>query len=345
MSIVFWSLAFSLFIFIRYFALNSEEALDVIPQNEVPITEWLHFGVIMGVIVGVVFAIIEFIFNGEISKHLYLGLSIIIKSVIYLLLLIFSLTFISSLVESEIDLNLPNESGWWKTSETFWLVAGYFIICSLIFTFIKMMNEKFGRGVLFKMLIGKYRRPVEEKRIFMFIDLKSSTTIAETLGHYKYSQLIQDCFYDLNRIVDRYDAEIYQYVGDEAVLSWSFENGLKKRKCIDLYFAFDKLLSKRSKYYNKRYRITPIFKAGVHGGNVMVTEVGSIKKELAYHGDVINTASRIQELCNKFGESLLISEELVSEMYVAKDYHSQKIGDLLLKGKIDTINIFAINRK
>lgn len=72
----------------------------------------------------------------------------------------------------------------------------------------------------------------------MFLALKSSATIAETLGHHKYSQLIQDCFYDINDVVPKYDAEIYQYLVDEVVLSWPHKKGLANKNCVALFFNF-----------------------------------------------------------------------------------------------------------
>ena len=52
--------------------------------------------------------------------------------------------------------------------------------------FVFQMNAKFGQGTLWKIITGKYRRPKEENRIFMFVDLNSSTTIAERLGAKNY---------------------------------------------------------------------------------------------------------------------------------------------------------------
>ena len=59
----------------------------------------------------------------------------------------------------------------------------------------------------------------------------------------------------------------------------------------------------RREYYEQEYGVYPEFKAGLHGGALMVAEVGSVKKELAYHGDVINTSARIQAECNKHNVS------------------------------------------
>lgn len=40
-------------------------------------------------------------------------------------------------------------------------------------------------------------------------------------------------------------------------------------------------------------------------------EVGYIKKEIAYHGNVFNTAARIWSVCNDFNKDLLVSEHII----------------------------------
>jgi len=62
-------------------------------------------------------------------------------------------------------------------------------------------------------------------------------------------------------------------------------------------FAYDKLLINKSEYYRNKYGMVPKFKAGANSGYVTVAEVGELKKELAYHGEVLNTAARIQGKC------------------------------------------------
>ena len=206
----------------------------------------------------------------------------------------------------------------------------------------KIILDKFGKRQFFKILMGEYKKPKEEERIFMFLDLKSSTSIAEELGHLKYSQLIQDCFYDLNEVISAFDAEVYQYVGDEAVLSWSYKKGLANNNCIDLFFAFQRLLLSKSEFYQNKYNVLPEFKAGLHGGKLMVAEVGVVKKEIAYHGDVINTSARIQAECNKYEVPILISEELLGEIKNKTNLVSRFLGDVLLKGKKESVSIYTL---
>ena len=342
-TIFFWSFASTLFIVIRFFAYGEEQGSTYVnPKNVIPITEWLDFGLILGIIIGVFYAIVEFSFGKYFSQKLNLALSIFLKLVIYLTMLIISLSFITFIAEERMDIDLENEPGWWRTDPLFWLSTAYFLLTSLVFSFIRIANDKLGSGVFIKMLLGKYRKPQEEKRILMFLDLKDSTAIAEQLGHKQYSQFIQDCFFDLNKILRRYDAEVYQYVGDEAVISWAYKKGIKNNRCIALFYAFQEALLKRSKYYEKSYGLNPKFKAGLHGGRLMVAEVGTIKKEIAYHGDVINTTSRIQNECNTYSENLLISNVLLNDINLQTMYVSKTLGAIQLKGKQEIIDISAV---
>ncbi|MCH2193019.1 adenylate/guanylate cyclase domain-containing protein [Kordia sp.] len=344
-SVLFWILAFSFMIVIRYFGIFEEKGVSILPKYELPIQDLLLYVGLSSIPFGVFYAAVEFLFDRYLAKNLSLGIIIFTKTFLYLVTLILLVSYVVEYTGYMLDVSLSDERGWWRTNKTFWSIMIYFVIASLVFSFIRIANEKFGRGVFIKMLLGKYRKPQEEKRIFMFLDLKSSTTFAENLGHYKYSQLIQDCFYDLNRIISKYDAEIYQYVGDEAVLSWKYKRGINRNNVVALYFAFNDRIDSRSNYYQEKYGLIPQFKAGIHGGTLMVTEVGSVKKEIAYHGDVINTTARIQSQCNTYNASVLISESLLRDLNLPEEYITKNIDDLLLRGKAQTINIYSIVRE
>ena len=219
----------------------------------------------------------------------------------------------------------------------------YWGIACMSALFILQVSDKFGQGVLISFLLGKYHRPKEDSRIFMFMDLKSSTTYAEKLGHIKYSQFIQDCFFDITGVITKYDAKIYQYVGDEVVLSWNIKEGIKNGQCVKTFFAYDSLIQDKKKYYKDKYGIIPQFKAGIHLGKVTVAEVGEIKKELAYHGDVLNTAARIQEKCNKFKKRLLISDSMKAMLEKQCQFKFSSIGKVSLKGKVQSLTLFAVH--
>ncbi|MEP3388013.1 MAG: adenylate/guanylate cyclase domain-containing protein, partial [Reichenbachiella sp.] len=175
-----------------------------------------------------------------------------------------------------------------------------------------------------------------------FLDLKSSTEHAERLGHIHYSKMIQDCFNDLGAVVEN-ESDVYQYVGDEVILTWKLNDGLKNENCLRALYTFKSQLEKRKDHYQKHYDCQPEFKAGVHAGMVTVTEVGKYKKQIAYHGDTINTAARIQEKCNEFKEELLVSENLRDKLTAAA-FKFNELGSIALKGKEQAVTIFAVSK-
>ncbi len=218
----------------------------------------------------------------------------------------------------------------------------YTLGMSFILAFFNQMNKKFGPGILLPMVLGKYKNPVEDFRIFMFMDLKSSTSHGERLGHIKYSALLKDVFKDINSLVYRYNAEIYQYVGDEVVLSWCKYDGIENNNCIQFYFNCMQLFHNNAEYYKKHYGMVPQFKAGLHIGKVTTIEIGEIKKELAYHGDTLNTAARIQEACKEYDESVIISGELALEFDDHNSFEFKSMGSKVLRGKEIPIELFAV---
>lgn len=217
----------------------------------------------------------------------------------------------------------------------------YIMMLVVLLNFIRIISKKFGSGVMLGLLMGRYNHPREEERIFMFLDLKASTTLAEHLGHLTYSRLLQDCFFDLNRTLLPFEAHIYKYVGDEAILTWTLPSGLKAANCLHLFFAFHKRLKERTPHYMSKYGVVPEFKAGINSGLVTVAEVGEYRREIEYHGDVLNTAARIQGQCNVFGKQILVAKNLVDQL-LKTNFEFEEIGLVELKGKQDRVRVFSV---
>lgn len=199
--------------------------------------------------------------------------------------------------------------------------------------FMLQVNDKFGSGVLWKFIIGKYYLPRQEERIFMFLDLKSSTTIAEKIGSERFFELLREVYRDITEPIIDSLGEIYQYVGDEVIITWTVSNGLKKNNCLACFFRIEKLIEEKSMEYLKKYGHIPTFKAGLHLGEATVGEIGVIKKDIVFSGDVLNTASRIQGECNHNDVSLLISSELLQHMPMNGGYQKIQMGEIRLRGK------------
>ena len=342
-QINFWMIAYIVFFILIYFITKAVTSLYPL-KVEVNIGESIIVAIIAGIIFGSILGIVDYFVDKKIRGK-SLGIEIFIKGVFYIgawFLVVFTGYAIGTSLDSVfVDSPLISYTQLF-TVNIFYASSIYTSLMIPVISFIKQMNTKFGPGILIPMLLGKFRKPQIEKRIFLFMDLKDSTTYAEKLGSLKFSELIQDCFSDVNKVTPPFNAEIYQYVGDEVVLTWRSEEGLKNNNCIKFFFAFKKQLQNRKDYYLHKYNFLPEFKAGANIGDITVAEVGDFKREIAYHGDTINTASRIQSVCNTFGKSFLISEELKNEIMPGEMFKINFTDTIKLRGKANEINLYSM---
>ena len=217
----------------------------------------------------------------------------------------------------------------------------YILSVDFFLVLLRQINLMIGDGNLWRLLRGRFYEPREEERIFMFLDLKSSTKHAEDLGHVTYSRLVQDCFDDLG-VVSDFGAEVYQYVGDGVVLTWPLAGGLHDQNCLHAFRGFQDRLESRRDYYTRRYGRAPSFTAAINAGVVTVTEVGRHKREIAYHGDTINTAARVQGKCKTFGRDLLVTSGLWNLLGDSSFGH-EELGEISLRGKEEPVGIVAVD--
>ena len=232
-----------------------------------------------------------------------------------------------------------------KLLSSSFLLSGlvYYVTIILLMNFVIHINKKIGPGSLIDLLLGKYYQPRSEELIFLFLDLKGSTPLAEKLGHDRYSRFIKDCIHELTPIIQKYQANVYQYVGDEVVLYWDKKDGLSHVRCLRTFFEFIEALDQREMFFKDKYDEIPHFKAGMDLGEVTATEIGDIKRDIAFHGDVLNTAARLEKKCNDFDEQLIVSQNLVNQVSSNGTYHYRFLSDLPLKGKSESIGFYAVN--
>jgi len=176
----------------------------------------------------------------------------------------------------------------------------------------------------------------------MFSDMKSSTTIAEKLGHIKYFELLREYFFDLSEAIISTSGEIYQYVGDVIIVSWKYKKEMENNNCIKCFFAMKEDLQKRSDWYQQNFGLVPTFKAGFHFGKVTTGEIGALKKEIIFTGDVLNSTARIQGLYNLYNVDLLISGDLMNSLDLESKFQIKSLCKNELRGKMETIELYTV---
>ena len=221
----------------------------------------------------------------------------------------------------------------------------YMIVSEIVIGLLILTRRNLGDNYFVNTILNTYRNPKGEERVFMFLDMQDSTPTAEQLGYLTFSRYMQDCFYYLSDVVLKNGGEIYQFVGDEAVITWRVKNNFDDKKCLDLYFDYADYLKKKEEYFKTHYNIVPVFKCGIHRGVVSTALVGDYKKEIAYHGDVLNLCSRLQVFCKKTEHYVIISETFYRLTENSENYNFIPVSINNLKGIHGEQKCFYVAKK
>src|SRR5688572_7882869 len=215
-------------------------------------------------------------------------------------------------------------------------------VLSFISILMLEITDKYGPGGIRNLLRGRYNNPRKENRIFLFLDINESTTIAERIGHEKYFNMLKDFFADITDPILENSAHIYQYVGDEVILSWK-NTPENKLNCLKFIEDAQNTIKRKEKYYTEYYGFSPTFKAGIHAGDVTAGYIGIIKKELVFSGDTLNTTARIRSKCHELNSPFVLSNEFLEGLQNYNGYNIKEIGEMELKGRKEKEKLYALN--
>jgi adenylate cyclase len=281
----------------------------------------------------------------SIFKRSPLWINFLTKTVI-LLCAAFVITFLIHFVDKKLILGLSGEDSlnifFTDSLEPKWLIKRtlYWIVLFVVTQLFLEINDKYSPGVFVDILAGKYIKPKIENRIVMFIDLKDSTPIAEKLGHQQYFLFIREFIFHLSMALIEHGGIIYQYVGDEIVVSWPYSKSNTKN-CLAAVIECRKNIQKNGENFRRLFNLIPEFRVGIHVGDVTVGEIGVIKKDLAMSGDTMNTTARIRSACNELNQKFIVSKEFI-ESSLLQDFQSESLGIIELKGKASGLELFAL---
>lgn len=303
---------------------------------------------VTALITGLLFGLLETRYVNKLFLKRSFSEKIFYKSFIYFFVILAFLIILAAIANSlELKTNVFRLPVWtnvlaFVTNYAFISTAIFIASIILVTQFYAEVSNNIGNSVLANFFKGKYHRPIEEERIFMFLDMKSSTTIAENLGHVIYFEMLREYYADLSEPIINYSGEIYQYVGDEIIISWKLKNDWQDNNCIKCFFEMKAAIKKQEQKYVERFGLVPQFKAGLHAGRVTTGEIGIIKKDIIFTGDVLNATSRIQGLCNTYNVDILLSDDLRKKLTLDASFQKKTLGENELRGKDEKIELFTI---
>jgi adenylate cyclase len=226
------------------------------------------------------------------------------------------------------------------------ILIGASLAMTLLFVVVQQAVSLVGRRTFRNLLFGRYRRPRLERRFFLFVDVVGSTALAERFGPLKAHEFLAAVFGATAEAVAACRGEVYQYVGDEIVVTWTEaegrEGGATEARPLRCYFEMRAALEERRAEFEARFGTLPSLRAALHLGEVVAGEVGVLRRAIVYHGDVMNTAARLEGATRELGQLFIASAPAVGALSVPPDLELTDLGALALRGREESIRAYAV---
>ena len=225
------------------------------------------------------------------------------------------------------------------------VTIGFSMAMTLIFVIVLQAGGLVGRRTFRNLVLGRYRRPRTERRFFLFVDVVGSTAIAERLGALQAHNFLAAVFSAIAEPIAACGGEIYQYVGDEIVVTWTEDEGKADANPLRCYFLMEDALLERREEFRARFDAEPGLRAALHLGEVIAGEVGEQRRAIVYHGDVMNTASRLEQATRDAGCRFIVSDAAVAALQRQPGLDYRDLGALSLRGRREPIRAWAVEAR
>jgi adenylate cyclase len=183
-----------------------------------------------------------------------------------------------------------------------------------------------GHRTFMALLLGKYRRPYAEQRFFLFVDVVGSTAIAERLGPLQAHRFLAAVFSGVAEPIEMCRGEIYQYVGDEIVITWVEADGVADARALRCFFAMRSALEANANRFVQSFGVRPGLRAALHLGEVIAGEVGQVRRAIVFHGDVMNTAGRLEQATREVGCFFISSADALAALGPLPEARTRDLG-------------------
>jgi adenylate cyclase len=184
----------------------------------------------------------------------------------------------------------------------------------------------------------------EKKEItILFTDIQDFTTIAEALPTEELMSLLGEYFDLLSKIILEHQGTIDKYIGDSIMAFWGapIENKdhalLACKAALACQEAVIKLNEKRKEKGQPEF----FTRIGITTGVAIVGNIGTEKRmNYTVIGDIVNTASRFQNINKIYHTSIIISEALREKIQGA--FLTRPLDVIEVKGKMIQVPIFEL---
>jgi len=222
------------------------------------------------------------------------------------------------------------------------LALVFSMVATFAFLFVFELRQIVGPRNLRNIVLGRYHKPRVEERFFLFIDIAGSTPLAERLGPSAVHRFLAAVFSLASEPIDDYGGEIYQYVGDEMVVTWTMGEARGDARPIACFFAIAAALEEAAPAFAQEFGAAPRVRAALHAGTVISGEIGETKRDIVFHGDVMNTAARLEQATRELDRHFLVSGDALDRLIETDRYVLERLGPQTLRGRVAPVDVYAV---
>jgi adenylate cyclase len=147
----------------------------------------------------------------------------------------------------------------------------------------------------------------------MFLDIRNFTTLSENRSPEEVVAILNEIFTFMIDATNRHDGIINKFLGDGfmAVFGAPFSSG---QDCVNAVATAREILERLDADNRARGRKIAVG-IGLHAGKALTGDIGSVeRKEYTVIGDVVNVASRIEQLNKQFDSHVLVSDAVYDQL-------------------------------
>jgi len=228
------------------------------------------------------------------------------------------------------------------TAREFWWTIGFSYAVSALISLAMSIGQLLGPGVFKDLILGRYYRPRTEEMAVAFIDLKGSTALAERVGPETFFQVLSRFAYQVSDVVRHSGGRIYDYVGDEVIVTWSAKHAADLTPAAASLVTLKRRMDALSAEWQAKYGHAAGFRASLHVGPVVVGEIGNEKRAIALLGDTMNVGSRLEQAARDLDEDLVCSVDAARRIGGFLGGELKPLAPVTLKGKSAPMVVVAL---
>ncbi len=228
------------------------------------------------------------------------------------------------------------------STRSFWIAMVFSVVCLIVFNLALAIASLIGGRTFLNFISGRYHNPIQESRFVLFVDIAGSTGLAEKLGGVGFHRFLDRTFRVLNMAVEDYRGEVLDYVGDEIIVTWTERLGAVDCRPLRCFISMRQELLRTSDQFEREFGVVPRIRGSLHFGPVIVGEIGDIKRAIVFNGDVMNTASRLEQLSRGVEGGFLASCTAMARFSSGPPCPVYEFGRMPIRGRADDIAVVGL---